>query len=498
MIIEIDELQNIEAINYADLITKVKNVMNSWQNRNLTLLGKIEITNTMVASMLVYKMQFLPMLSIQLEKNLQKLITNFIWNGKKPKIRLKTLTLNKCDGGRRLVNLKLRDASLKIEWVKRVAEGEDQILRSLAFYLINTQIQNDIFWECNFSPADVQQFRSHSKFWEDVLIVWSKYNYHVPETEAEISEQVLWYNSHIKINGNMLYNEKLYQTGIIYVKDLFWDNKFPTYEEFCRIYTPIPVMEYNSLQHSIPKKWKLIFTQDRSMGEQESTCSKFGILTAYPKWARIVYSSLNETDKILKHLAVHWEKILRDSVDTDKMKRSFIDINKTTDIVKYRSFQYRLLHNAVLCGDRLYHMNIVPENKCHYCKVEKETVLHLMWFCPKIQKVWKDLSDYVSSVDPSQQINFSASCIMLGNTTTPPENFVNLIVIVTKQMVYAKRCLKEKLNVKQIIGEIEFIQEKDKAKTYSTGNVKRYNKCWPDKISNDDNNTTREYIETNM
>ena len=38
--------------------------------------------------------------------NFEELITDFIWNGRKPKLKLKTLQGRKKDGGLRLVDLK--------------------------------------------------------------------------------------------------------------------------------------------------------------------------------------------------------------------------------------------------------------------------------------------------------------------------------------------------------------------------------------------------------
>ena len=60
-------------------------------------------------------MQTLPTMSVNLEGKINLLIKNFIWNGRKPKIRMDVLQLSKANAGCKLGNLILRDKSLKIE-----------------------------------------------------------------------------------------------------------------------------------------------------------------------------------------------------------------------------------------------------------------------------------------------------------------------------------------------------------------------------------------------
>ena len=126
IIINVEDLNSTEHNNYGQLIEKVDGILTVWRNQNLTLLGKIEVVNTLVCSIFVYKMQVLPTMSTNFKIALQRLIANFIWNGRKPKIKYSTLTLNRIDGGRRLTNLKLRDHSLKIEWVKRLGTADPE------------------------------------------------------------------------------------------------------------------------------------------------------------------------------------------------------------------------------------------------------------------------------------------------------------------------------------------------------------------------------------
>lgn len=56
--------------------------MNIWSRRYLSAFGKIEVANTLAISRLVYASSMLPSPSDQYLKEVEKILTNFIWNNK--------------------------------------------------------------------------------------------------------------------------------------------------------------------------------------------------------------------------------------------------------------------------------------------------------------------------------------------------------------------------------------------------------------------------------
>ena len=72
-------------VNYNPVIEKAEAVMKIWRNRNLTLIGKISVINTLVASLFVHKMQALPCMTQKMIDKIESLISQFIWNDRKAK-----------------------------------------------------------------------------------------------------------------------------------------------------------------------------------------------------------------------------------------------------------------------------------------------------------------------------------------------------------------------------------------------------------------------------
>ena len=82
------------------------------------MLGRVIVLNSLVGSLFVHKMNVLPTLPKQWRKFIEKTITNFLWDGKTAKISYNKLTARKEQGGLKLFNVKHKESSLKIQWVK--------------------------------------------------------------------------------------------------------------------------------------------------------------------------------------------------------------------------------------------------------------------------------------------------------------------------------------------------------------------------------------------
>ena len=106
--------RNVMELNYDPLITKIKAIFQSWSNRQLSLFGKINVINTLIASQFVYRMTVLPSITKEFIKTFEKLCSGFIWNGRRAKIPIEKLQNSKYAGGAGLVNLEVKDNSLKV------------------------------------------------------------------------------------------------------------------------------------------------------------------------------------------------------------------------------------------------------------------------------------------------------------------------------------------------------------------------------------------------
>ena len=172
---------------------------------------------------------------------------------------------------------------------------EDKLLVELAYYHLNCPLR-ELIWCCNFNREDADKHKCLNKFWQDVLGSWYLFNYNEPDEENEIVNQIIWYNSNIRVADQVIFNKHLYEKGIVYIKDLVFEQRIITYEELCNIfeitYDQLNVLTYNSIVTSIPREWRVT----ACCNDTFEYVPRFVILSQKRKWSSSVYWSLNTTD----------------------------------------------------------------------------------------------------------------------------------------------------------------------------------------------------------
>ena len=101
-----------ETENFTSKIDKLQKLLNIWSQRDLSLYGRILIAKTLGLSKLIY-LSACVQTPAQLSDIVNKLVVNFIWNGKKPKIKRDTLIGPKDKGGLELSDYEIVTKSLQ-------------------------------------------------------------------------------------------------------------------------------------------------------------------------------------------------------------------------------------------------------------------------------------------------------------------------------------------------------------------------------------------------
>jgi len=113
-----EEIEGVK-MNYQDKFHKVGN----WQNKRLTLPGKITIIKTLAASQLVYIMSSLRTCFKSL-KEINDLFFNFLWDGKRDKIKRSEMIADYGDGGHKMLDIMAFNKSLKIAWIVKYISND--------------------------------------------------------------------------------------------------------------------------------------------------------------------------------------------------------------------------------------------------------------------------------------------------------------------------------------------------------------------------------------
>lgn len=100
--------QSIYNLNYRPLINKIIKELGSWKNFPISIFGRVHLFKMTSFAKLLYPMQTLPLQIHTTDiRKINKALTDFLWQGKRPKIALQKLWLPKPEGGLNVPNIKL-------------------------------------------------------------------------------------------------------------------------------------------------------------------------------------------------------------------------------------------------------------------------------------------------------------------------------------------------------------------------------------------------------
>ena len=445
--------------NYQQLLPKVRNTLNAWYNRGLSLLGKVQVVNTLVASLFVYKMMVLPFIPSHIVKKVDNMVREFLWNGKKAKVAYKILQNPKDQGGVGLVNLVNKDKALKATWPQILAKEQDY--SKLVYMSMRISGIGEDIWRCNLHQDDVKLLKFSNSFWRNVLESWCSYNYYV-DTYTE--NQIVWYNSRIKIGNKLLYWKDVHSKGLLYLHQLFQDGCFKPAEQVLQEFG-LTTMRYNSLKSSIPFEWKDFFQDTGKELFLPLRPHSYHKVLREKHLSQKIYRFIAEDVMIVHNKYLKWRIELGESLCGSLCEYGYEHkvLYKVTNVAKYRSFQYRLLQRGIVTNIQLYKWKIIEQDKCSFCSETAESLVHLFCLCPIVRVIWTEFENYVLQQFRIPEINLHPKCIILNTVVgTKRNHVVNFLCLVTKQYIYRQRCLGLSLsfaNLKAIFSHIHNVEK---------------------------------------
>ena len=473
----IDELLSI---NITPVVQKIKSIVSIWSRRKLTLFGKIIIINSLLSSQLVYKLSVLPTPSVSELKELDQLFFNYLWNNKPHKIAKRSILADKTQGGLRMVDIKSKNSSLKIPWIKRIIENPKYTICPILDLYCKIDIK--LLLHCNIAATDISFCfkRKLPNFWRDVLTCWCNYNYKEIEEIQNPSSQILWFNSNIKVGNTVLFHEHLLNSGVIYISDLLDENReFYKLNEFnMKFNCSINFLYYLGLIHSIPNHYNTGIKNTVQTVSIES--SKIDVLMQTKKVSRKVYSDLAKKCASFPEKSYQFfSQTLNININKDLFISFFGLMYESTRSTKLRNFQFRLLHNSIITNIQLKSWNIKDTDLCTFCNSTPETVFHLMLNCHISRSIWEEIYDFIARVS-GIRINIKNEEIILGIYEKEKyfQNVFNHINMTVKQYLYASRCLGKSPIARVAIEKIKFERQIEYLSAVKNNSLDTFNSKW--------------------
>lgn len=114
------DLANIPKLNYDKKLVKIKEIINQWNKRHTTPIGRITLIKSLIISQMNHLFISLPTPSSKFIKDLNEILFNFLWKSKVDKIKRKQITQEYSDGGLKMIEINNYIQSLKSSWIRRL------------------------------------------------------------------------------------------------------------------------------------------------------------------------------------------------------------------------------------------------------------------------------------------------------------------------------------------------------------------------------------------
>ena len=440
-------LYNIQELNYNVKLKEVKKLLEQWSKRSLTTLGKIAVIKSLALSKFVYLFSSLPNPTDALFKTLETYFFQFIWNKKPDKIARKTLIRDYQKGGLRAIDVKLFCNAQKLSWMKSVYLNQD--ITCLLSNCLQSKAELLLTLGSAYSKAKSQICTNH--FWKNVLFIWSLFLEKCESTtdKTKILNLPIWYNSFIKINNKYVYYKTWANKGILFLKDLFNNTTWLTYDEFCmKYYFRPPFTVYNGLILAIKTYYKM--DKYRELGTVQMqiipNCLKELLKTnVCKKFYKECVNGYTSKHKI--NPQIKWHHILGTELCDKWWENVYLIPFKLTTDTGLRYFQYKIFYFILTTNRQLVIYGIKKSDTCEFCHMFSEDLMHIFWLCKHVQTFWNTVINWIF-FKTKIRLQVNAQTIILGNPNySKKDSVVNLIILIAKQYIYKSKCKSQQLTL---------------------------------------------------
>ena len=381
-------------LNFSEKIEKMRNCLGCWSVRRLSLIGKITVLKSLIASQVIHLLSPLQV-NYQIIKQINDLFFDFLWSGKGDKIKRNVITQTYGNGGLKMIDIVSFNKALKAAWIRKYLDESNKGKWKLFFDAELEKFGGQTVFRGNLDIKDSKKLAINlSPFLKEILEIWSELNYQGSiETVESFLAQSLWHNSLIRIMDKPVFYKNWYQMGISHVNQIVKEqpSTFLSPTEFeSKYHTKVCPLTLYGMTSTLRELWKNKNPPSIPLNckEQEPFVTTF---LKSKKPSRLAYHKLVEAKCNHKISSQEkWTMVFPEACNLI-WHDAYMTAIKCTKSTKLIEFQFRFLHQTLATNVSLVKMGYKNDIRCTFCHEEAENFTHLFWFCRKIELFWKHL-----------------------------------------------------------------------------------------------------------
>ena len=376
-------LASLHTANFNPLVENMKNDLARWRNLPLSLPGKVQSIKMNVFPKFLYLFRCLPIfLPKSFFQSIDKMILNFIWAGKSPRVSKIFLQRPRDIGGLALPNF--------------------------IFYYWATNTQKISFW-INAPETDWCLLEAHSCYSSSLpALVYSSLPIKLSSHSTNpivLATLRIWiqFRRHFKfqtasslgpISKNHLFPPSVVDTtfsqwakkGLMCFRDLYDDDHFSSFDSLCKRYDldRSNLFRYFQVRHFVRKHFQsypdlLCKTLWESLLDTHPT--QKGLISK-------VYNQIITTIDTFSTIKAKWESELNANLTENWWVGALRRVNTSTSCARLGLIQFKVVHRMHFSNSRLAKMFPDHDAGCNRCDYPQADLPHMFWACPKLGQFW--------------------------------------------------------------------------------------------------------------
>jgi hypothetical protein len=438
-----------------ELLTKL------WSPRNLSLKGKLCIINSLLIPKIIY-----PSTILDTPKNViarvDNIISNFLWNWKKPKIKKDVLIRKIKTGGLKIPCVECKIEAWKCKWAIRCLKNEP--LNPLWVELVNKMLPNDLnlTYLLKSRPTNKCLTENCPKlplFYKNIIQTWSVIRNTIDiTTKEQIKNECLWLNKYIMCNNNTLYCKRSLTNHLKYIKDLLTEhNNFKDLETLNNDFNiNWNFLYYLKVRQSIPRSWKQIL--NNTIKEDKSSEILYNKFKRYKTLKSIdCYWLLLPTKHDLKTIPNslnYWMN--KYSISYDTLSTMITIPYECIRDTRTQTLQFKIQHKIFNSNHWLHKLKILNSPNCNFCS-QDDTIEHFFYSCKKTDEFWTYFKNWWNRLKLFKIDHLQEKDIILGVVNeSETGNTLNCVILIAKASIYNNKMQNKEPDLYTFLCQLKF------------------------------------------
>ena len=406
------KISDIVKVNFDPLLENISTDVDRWSSLYLSLWGKVNVLKMNCIPRINYFLSSLPIfVNPTYFKRFERICNAFLWNGRRPRMRLGKLYLPVDRGGLGLPNLALFYYAYSLRHVGQWLLPPERAPPWLAI----EQSLSPSLPLVSLLTTTLSSAIQENPIFSHLQGVWRKVS-HILGVNPHLSGSAsLWSNPKLQIAKSPVLWREWVSRGILFLDDLFEDNTLLSFELLKDKFG----LNNNQFWRYLQLRHMLVSVFGTSSGFQSTDALKkiLGIFGSGHEAAQYYSLLINQSgDKAISALKAAWENDLGLLFTEDKWAKIVGNSKQMSRDIKTRLIQFKILHRFYWTPSRLHRLGLKDTPVCWRCKTAEGSLIHMLWSCPRIQLFWEGVHNHILEL-MGEQIDLCPSLYILGDSS---------------------------------------------------------------------------------